>query len=335
MIFSSIVTNEVSAHLEDAIRTLRTSLKGLNRDVERLVPQLRPVIADDDELDKLNPGDAARARLSEFMAAVEAEVVGSTWADLTDIERRYFQTLPPVAGTGNKKHEFPDAIALSAIEGWAKAKEVRVLAVSEDKGWVAFESEHIKVVPNIPTALGILQTDPEHRAHLFIASYLRNSALSKLYRYSDVVFAFLERALERVEFDVSFDSDMAADPDHPSVELKSFTFGEDFIVVKISEDELVANVSADLLTEVTVSISFSVHDSVDDDDVPMGDASIVREIALDNTELLLTFHGTLALNEWDLADVEFSVIDDTLELEYVAPNWRQEEPDIEPDPGEP
>lgn len=334
LIFSSIVTSEVAAHLEDAIRTLRTTLKGLNRDVERLVPHLRHVTPDDVELDRLDPGDAARARLSEFMAAVEAEVVGSAWADLTDIERRYFETLPPFAGAGNKKHEFPDAIALSAIEGWAKAKGKRVLAVSEDKGWVAFESQHIKVVPNIPTALGILQTDPDHRAYLVVADCLRKLPFPKRYDEAGQFRELLMDALDRTEFSVDTESDIAADPDYPEIKLVSYEIDENFTVVKIEEDEIVASITATINAEVSVNVSFSVHDGIDNDEVPMGSGDFVREVEFLDASLLVTFKGDFTSNEWKVVEVEVSEIANTIDLGYVGPDWLGE-PDFEPDPGEP
>ena len=37
-----------------------------------------------------------------------------------------------------KKHEFPDAIALITLEDWAKTNGKNLLAITRDKGWIAF-----------------------------------------------------------------------------------------------------------------------------------------------------------------------------------------------------
>ena len=67
----------------------------------------------------------------------------------------YFEPSPPFEGTGKKKNEFPDAIALITLEDWAREPEKKILAVSKDHGWVSFaeKSEFIDINKELPAAL--------------------------------------------------------------------------------------------------------------------------------------------------------------------------------------
>jgi len=53
-------------------------------------------------------------------------------ADLNQIVNSYFNSKPPFS-SGSKKHEFPDAIFLSALTNWAALKKQEIIVVSQDK----------------------------------------------------------------------------------------------------------------------------------------------------------------------------------------------------------
>ena len=323
VILPSIVVNETLSHLEEAIRAARSALRKAVTDAERFHLPLA-IITSTDDLDKINPREIASAELEIYLKAIGAEAIGAGRADLEDIERRYFQTLPPFAGINNKKHEFPDAIALSALDSWAKAKGKRVLAVSGDKEWAGYDSGLIRVVQSISEALGILQQDPEHRANLFMTKSLNELLLRKSYPQAAEFARLLEQAVSVIDFDVEAESDMAYDADYPDVKLKGYTFWEDFTLVKISADEIVAELNTTVTVDVTVDITFSIYDSVDKDEVPMGGTSIIREHELDDTQLLVTFINAFDAEGWEVSDVEISSIERAINLGFVEPDWRSQ-----------
>ena len=325
VVFATIVVKETTAHLEEAIRTLSATLRKVIPDCDRLLPEVTYWFGMR-ELEKIEPGEVARKRLRNFLTDIEAAEVGTNWADLQDIERRYFDTLPPFAGSGNKKHEFPDAIALSSIEGWAKANGKRVLAVSEDKGWIGYDSEMISVVPTLSEALGILQNDPQHRTHLFVAERIRELTLRNLYPSAATFFQLLVETIKRSDFDIDAHSNMLYEADYPQVELIGYSIENDFTIVKIDEREIIAEIKLGLHIRVSVIITFAVHDSIDDDDVPMGDAKIIRDIHLkEDTQALVTFSGDFQTDGWNITEIELSSISDTIDLGFVEPDWSNRE----------
>lgn len=324
IVLTSIVVNETTFHLEEAIRTARSSLRKAVTEADRFLPSL-PILVATDDIDKIEPREVAAAKLDAYLKSIEAEVIGADQASLADIERRYFQTLPPFAGVKDKKHEFPDAIALSALEKWAKANGRRILAVSEDKGWSSYDSDLIRVVASISEALGILQEDPELRANQFVKARLRELPFQKLHPHAAEFARLLEEAVSAIDFDITAESDMDFETYYPVVKLKGYTFWDDFTLVKITDDEIVAELDATLTVEVLAEVSFSVRDSVDKDEVPMGELVATREHEIDDTRLLVTFIGDLSAEDWEISEVEISSISKTIDIGFVEPNWRNQE----------
>ncbi len=155
----------------------------------------------------------------------------------------------------------------------------------------------------------------------------------KLHDCAAEFFRLLAEALEGVEFSVDLESDMAADPDYPEVELLSYALEDDFTIVKIGEDEIVAEIGCILLAEVSVNVSFSVHDGIDNDEVPMGNMDILRPVEFDGTSLLVTLRGDFSSDDWCIAGVELSNMSQTIDVGYVAPDLSGDVDDdaLEPD----
>jgi hypothetical protein len=62
------------------------------------------------------PEDAVKARLSEFMQKSGCTMVAADKADMKQLLKMYFDSLPPFEPSGKKRKEFPDAIALLTLE---------------------------------------------------------------------------------------------------------------------------------------------------------------------------------------------------------------------------
>ena len=61
MVFATIVVNEATAHLEEAIRALRLTLRRALADSDRLLPRVAVFgLNDDEDLAKIEPGEVAR-----------------------------------------------------------------------------------------------------------------------------------------------------------------------------------------------------------------------------------------------------------------------------------
>jgi hypothetical protein len=59
---------------------------------------------------------ASLMRLKAWMRRTNAQTIDcGLYVDVSTLVDRYFQSLPPFAATGDKKNEFPDAVALLAL----------------------------------------------------------------------------------------------------------------------------------------------------------------------------------------------------------------------------
>ena len=133
-----VMKNEVKSHLQEKIKKSRNALeKSLNDAVDHLffegstLNDAKAKLLDANEVDQL-----ADVRINAFIENTGAEVIDSgSLVSVSEVLNQYFTNQAPFAETGNKKCEFPDAIALLAIEEWARNENKKVLAVAKDKDW--------------------------------------------------------------------------------------------------------------------------------------------------------------------------------------------------------
>lgn len=57
---------------------------------------------------------------------------------IDEIMNMYFRTQAPFENNKDKKCEFPDALALNALEKYALEKDINILAISDDNGWIKY-----------------------------------------------------------------------------------------------------------------------------------------------------------------------------------------------------
>ncbi|MCE7038970.1 PIN domain-containing protein [Dyadobacter sp. CY312] len=162
LIFSDVVVREMEKHITDDISEARekhkNSLKELRKKSAMDNASIQKI---NDLLDVQLPVDELANNIIEsFLDKTDALVIDSVQITSDQLLNRYFNTKPPFENTSAKKNEFPDAIALLALEKWGSFNGRKVLAVSEDKGWVSYgeESEIIDVQTDLATALNIINS---------------------------------------------------------------------------------------------------------------------------------------------------------------------------------
>src|SRR4051794_19447941 len=69
------------------------------------------------------PSSAVESRIRKWMQFTGAEIISSSLASMKDVLKMYFDSQPPFDKLGEKKSEFPDAIALLSIDAWALSNE--------------------------------------------------------------------------------------------------------------------------------------------------------------------------------------------------------------------
>lgn len=232
------------------------------------------------------PQDHARKQIAEFLKNTGAEIVSASRAEVKEVLDRYFRNEPPFSSKG-KKNEFPDAFALLSIEAWAREKNKRILAVSKDSDWKSFaeQSQLVDVVEDLGKAMALLNELADSMVPL------ARAVLTEVGNYDsatcELVDTLLEWSIANIFPYVDFDGPMPGELDSVSLELTGYEISgiedqtTEIDVVRVGKESFAFRVPAHITANATADISFSVRDSIDNDYVPMGSTSVVREIEFD------------------------------------------------------
>ncbi|MCY1355644.1 PIN domain protein [compost metagenome] len=165
---STVVLAEMKQDLVEVHTQRLEKLKGL----QKLAKQY---LVDRIDLDELSAGldslpsaqDWAQAEIDEFMESTGAMELGTEDVELEKILSRYFSAEPPFASSGDKKAEFPDAIALESLEALVTKHGAGMLVVSKDSDWARFceaaPSQDLHHVETMTSALDIINAAQEER----------------------------------------------------------------------------------------------------------------------------------------------------------------------------
>ncbi|MDO3722243.1 PIN domain-containing protein [Marinobacter sp. chi1] len=335
LVLSEMVVREVHGHLkkkagdarEQVLKALRDSKKHLSAsegEVELAKEALVPDVED---------GEVAKRRLAAFVASTGAEIIPAVGqVDLDQIIKRYFESAPPFAATGNKKNEFPDAIALLSLESWGKKNGCKILAVAKDNDWKRFadDSEYIEVIEDLAEAISKFQ--PPSDAIQFcsrISTTLPQGRPEELY---DLLSGYLEGAVENLVLYPEATSQFYYDPEYVDVSLVDF----DFVLDKAGNallqpvqgrgELLVVEAKINVIAEAAASLSLSVRDSIDKDYVIIGHASASETIEFES-EVLLTFEGDFSQGEEGVELTGFELLSYPTEVDFgeIEPDWWSED----------
>lgn len=273
VLFSDMVVSEVKAHItRKAAETVAA--------VQKELKEHRKVWGHEESVEQLgsnahlthDPSHFADQEWQAFTSAVEAETLEAR--DLVDIgtlTERYFSNAPPFSGAGQKKAEFPDAIALLSLEAWARARGTKVIAISRDGDWESFaaRSQYVICLPNVPAVL-----DHFNREAHFIAE--RTIAYLQLNDTNDIAYA-----VEAFCDDMSVEIEADANPYGYEATLQGGTLqywelAGSPLVIEADEDEItfVVELSCKILFEATFdwfvysggdwhSVGHSTHETVE------------------------------------------------------------------------
>lgn len=328
LVIANTVASEVKRHLAknatDATKALRTALAHTAKHralssahQEELTALANLAVADDDA--------RARKRFDDWAQQVGANVIHEDeFASIGEVMRRYEAGEPPFAETGEKKQEFPDAVALSTLEGWAKKRDTRILAVARDKDWQRYgaQSERLVVVDDLADALSTIQglgpaREPSVRlATLFVGGDAvgLHDAVLEAARYqadkfefqveADSQFAVQEEGIEAAVYDISLDISDAT--------------GATLATISHDKGQAVIKLSGAASLSVDVHFSFEKFDSIDRDYVGMGSTTISDDVEIE-FEALVTVQ--IDADGLTLRGVELLPVTQYLHFNDVEPDW--------------
>lgn len=331
LILSEIIVREVISHLkkkaneskllvEKAIREspAHLSLTSENVNIARL--SLMPEISDK---------EIAENRMTAFYNSAGAIQIPVATVELDAIVRKYFDHEPPFAGTGKKKSEFPDAIALISLEQWAKGMDAKILAVSKDPDWEKFAeaSEYVDIEKDLGPAISKFQSQSQYVSiaedfYRKLVDSLTNGELS-----SDVRHGLLE-ALLQLDPTAKGTSQFIFKPNYIDVELnqheflKKKHFYDVFPLIQIQDD--VAIIQGNLSIDATVSAEFTLftNDSIDGDLVEIGQSFKESNVKFESMALL-TLEGDFTgdIKDLELTGVELMSYPREIDFGEIEPVW--------------
>lgn len=328
LVIANTVASEVKRHLSknatDATKALRTALahtakhRALSSTHQEELTALSNLAASDDDV-------RARKRFDDWAQHVGAEIVHEDeFASIGEIMCRYEAGEPPFAETGEKKKEFPDAVALSTLEGWAKDRDTRILVVAHDKDWQRYgaQSKRLVVVDDLADALATIQglgpaREPAVRlATLFVAG-------DAMGLHTGVLEAVRDQ-MDKFEFHIEADSQFSVEEEgvEPTVDdirldIPDAT-GATLDTISRDDRQAVIKVNGTASLQVAVHFSFEKFDSIDRDYVGMGSAKILEDVEIE-FEALVTVQ--IDADGLTLDYVEILPVAHDMYFNDIEPDW--------------
>ncbi|MBU9219228.1 DUF4935 domain-containing protein [Burkholderia gladioli] len=266
VLLPSVVEKEVEAHLCSEASDIAQRLSAAAKKVDQLgllsmrkageknLPSVASRIADEVE-------SRARKSLSAWIKAAQVEVVDAAdYVLIDDLMTLYFESDAPFENAGPKKHEFPDAIALLALEGWAEEYGA-VVAISDDGGWAnyATNSQNIVVTQDLAGVLAHLQGPTgENASRTLFASIANGDPLDLSPRLLEAL-----NGHDSIDFVVDADSqftvtDTEAHPTFTDVEFPETGDGSGgFELVSFDDGVAIVRIEATASVELECRLNFA------------------------------------------------------------------------------
>jgi len=336
VLISEVIDNEVLLHLTDKVKGSRAKINQALRSAENQLRVTGKAISEAKILiyDEGEDVDVARGRINDFYDKTGVEIITCEGAvEVSDLVDRYFNFKAPFENKADKKNEFPDALALLALESYAKSDNIKILAVSTDKGWAKFSenSDRIEVIDNLSDAISHFQ--PHNYAQSTIESIKSDYVAGRPNSILNAIAQGIRDSLDGIDIYVEANSSFAFEEDdvhaiYDSHDVHCDEKGKPEInIIRVESELVVIQITAYVKCEVHASFGLSVWDSIDKEYVGMGSASGSTEEEYD-TKILISLTGDFSegLDSVEVDEVE--VIDAPSHVEFgeIEPDWWHEEP---------
>jgi hypothetical protein len=268
-------------------------------------------------------------RLQDFLKDSSAIVLKTAdYVSLADVLGRFIDLKPPFGATGTKKHEFPDAVALLAIENWAATTGTAVIAVSHDADWKRYcaESAGVFFIDDLAQALSAFQANADDAAALFINLVLNE----KLPDLDETILGAIRQQSDKIEVHLDASSnwyyeaelyDLDIEAEAPLVEQVKH-----FDVVEFEKNTLVVKTSLTLDATAYFSVSFQAWDGIDKEYINAGSAWLQQTEQLELDVMLTVEFGEGAGH---IAYVELLATRTTMDFGDIEPDWMNDPASIE------
>ena len=219
-----------------------------------------------------SPVDVVDSRLSHFSQDTGMTLLSVANVTAAELFEGYFAISPPFEAFGDKKKEFPDAAALTSLDHWARDHQLRLLAVTRDRGWADFavKSDHIAVQPTLGEALSLFQ-EQHTQAYEFVVALLQATAGGKAQTFRLGLEEAVADSLAELDVDADFSTDETVSSDTVKLTLGTVRLtgrdnNQSFAVVRAGSKSVVFTmlITAEFSAETAVQFIGTVYDRGDE-----------------------------------------------------------------------
>ncbi|MCA7889988.1 PIN domain-containing protein [Burkholderia cenocepacia] len=226
VLLPDVVAAEIEKHLRADALEAQTKFRRAMRMMGRA-----GLIDDADESAKtfeqaLEPAaadDIAECRLADWRDRTGALMLhAGELVQLDEVMMRFFDGKPPFSSSGPKRHEFPDAVALLALEKWSERSGYNVLVVSRDSDWHRYcsQSTRLVVTADLRAALSAFQPQSNRYVALQLAESVTDDRFGLRLALLDALKGQGDRLKFTAEGESQFEAEFdVAEPEFTSVEL--------------------------------------------------------------------------------------------------------------------
>lgn len=136
---TKITHQEIIDHISQAAQQAALAFKNLHKEFRKQAKIIHSSVKFNNLLySSINSEDLfneLKEQFDIFLEETEIEILTLDNLSVENIFSKYFKNLPPF-NAGKKKHEFPDAFAIAAIEAKAKVENKKIYIISGDKDWL-------------------------------------------------------------------------------------------------------------------------------------------------------------------------------------------------------
>lgn len=270
-------------------------------------------------------------RLRAFLQGSSAVVLTcSDLVGLPDVLSRFIETKAPFGNTEGKKHEFPDAVALLALEAWAVKNVKAVIAVSRDTDWKRYcvDSTRVYFIDDLAQALSAFQAGADD-ASLLLRSLLAEGKVPNL---DEIILEAIRSQSDKIDIDMEASANWYYEPELYDIEVSSDSSMaeqvKEFEVIEFEDNVLVIQTSLALDVTAHFSVNFQAWDGVDREYLSAGSASIQQTERMD-LEVILTMafnNGTATIDSVELLPTGM-----TMYFGEIEPDWMNDRGGFEDD----
>jgi predicted RNA-binding protein Jag len=200
---TEITKNEIQSNIKENLMNAQQEINNFKKIISnkgkilKNLQNFKPYI----DLPKLEVNinfDELSIELENFIKEGKVKFIAFELANITDVVNNYFNQKPPFS-LGKKKHEFPDAIVLSAIENWCKKENEQIYVISDDADFKSYVSSEIITIPNIKIMLDKINKQYQTDETLWITKIFEINRENIIEKINE---AFIEKIYDEVGFEI-------------------------------------------------------------------------------------------------------------------------------------